>query len=615
MNFRVGKVRSIEAPRPILKRLFPFLAWGKRVGKDTFKADAMAGLTGAVIVLPQAVAFATIAGLPPEYGLYSAMIPAIIAALFGSSWHLVSGPTTAISIVVFSAVSPLAEPASGAYIALVLTLTFMVGAIQLLMGLARLGVLVNFISHTVVIGFTAGAAMLIAATQVKNFLGVDIPQGSHFHEIILSALRQLDAIQPFVLLIGAITLISGIASRRFFPKFPHMIVAMVTGSVFAYVANAIAGADSTGLKTIGALPATLPPLSTPDFSMTTFKQLAPSALAIAILGLTEAVSIARAIAVRSHQRIDGNQEFLGQGLSNLFGSFFSSYASSGSFNRSGLNYEAGARSPVASILASLALAVILLLVAPLAAYLPIAAMAGILFLVAWGLIDFKHIKIILRTSRSESAVLVTTFLATLFLNLEFAIYVGVMLSLALYLKRTSQPRILARVPDPDSDRRKWITDRRRPECPQLKTIRIDGSAFFGAVNHIQHALQVIDEHHPERKHVLIIGKGINFADIAGVEMFAQEAQRRRAIGGGLYFCNLKDQIEKMFDRSGHIRTIGVHNIFHSKSEAIRTIYDRLDRSICASCDKRIFLECGPAPARHDQTGADRTPQTPTGTET
>jgi SulP family sulfate permease len=561
--------------------------------RDNLRSDALAGLTGAVIVLPQGVAFATIAGLPPEYGLYSAMIPAIIAALFGSSWHLVSGPTTAISIVVFSVISPLAEPGGAQYISLVLTLTLIVGVIQLVMGLARLGVLVNFISHTVVIGFTAGAAILIAASQLKNFLGISIAPGSSFYEIIHAAIRQAGAIQPWVLATGMVTLASGMLARKFLPRFPYMIVAMITGSVFAVLLDLLYG--DTGVRTVGALPGSLPPLSLPDFSAATVKQLVPSALAIAILGLTEAVSIARAIAIRSHQRIDGNQEFIGQGLSNVVGSFFSSYASSGSFNRSGLNYDAGARTPLASIFASLALAVILLLVAPLAAYLPIAAMAGILFLVAWGLIDFKHIKIILRTSRSESAVLLTTFLATLFLDLEFAIYVGVMLSLVLYLKRTSQPRIVSRVPDPRRDKRKFVTDHDLPECPQLKITRIDGSIFFGAVNHVQHALQRVDELHPEQKHVLLIAKGINFVDIAGIEMLTHEAQRRRAIGGGLYFYEMKDQVEAMLKRTGYMAAVGVENIFHSKTEAIRTIFARLDRSICARCDKRIFLECRAVP--------------------
>lgn len=575
--------------------LFPFLQWRRLLTRANVRDDFLAGLTGAIIVLPQGVAFATIAGLPPEYGLYSAMVPAIIAALFGSSWHLVSGPTTAISIVVFSAISPLAEPGSAHYIALVLSLTLMVGIIQLIMGLARLGVLVNFISHTVVIGFTAGAAILIAASQLKSFLGIAIPQGSSFYEVMHTAATHLQDIQPWVFAVGMITLGSGLLARKFLPRFPYMIVAMICGSIAAFILNAWLGQDATAVRTVGALPRSLPPLSLPDASLATIKQLAPSALAIAILALTEAVSIGRAIAIRSHQRINGNQEFIGQGLSNMAGSFFSGYASSGSFNRSGLNYDAGAKTPVASILASIFLAIILLLVAPLAAYLPIASMAGILFLVAWGLIDFKHIKIILQTSRAETAVLVTTFLSTLFLDLEFAIYVGVILSLVLYLKRTSQPRILTRVPDPTQEKQKFVTNPQLPECPQLKIIRIDGSAFFGAVEHIQQTLQDIDAREPQRRHVLVIAKGINFVDIAGLEMFVQEARRRRSLGGGLYFYELKDQVRQMLQRSGYMPVVGVENIFHSKKEAIANIFQKLDPEICRHCDKRIFRECSTAP--------------------
>lgn len=584
-------------PNSLWITLFPFLLWRNTLTLSNLKDDFFAGLSGAIIVLPQGVAFATIAGLPPEYGLYSAMVPAIIAALFGSSWHLVSGPTTAISIVVFSTISPLAEPSSTHFISLVLTLTFMVGLIQLAMGIARLGVFVNFISHTAIIGFTAGAAILIAASQIKNFLGIEIAQGSSFYETLYTTLHEFDATQPWVMAIGLVTLASGIIARKFTPKLPYMIVAMLTGSMIAFVFNQVFGADQTSIHTVGALPATLPPLSMPDFSAETLKQLAPSALAIAILGLTEAVSISRAIAIRSQQRIVGNQEFIGQGLSNIIGSFFSSYASSGSFNRSGLNYAAGAKTPIASIMASFFLATILLLVAPLAAYLPVAAMAGILFLVAYGLIDFKHIKIILKTSRSETAVLVTTFLSTLFLDLEFAIYVGVMLSLVLYLKRTSQPRILSRTPNPAHASREFITNHDLPECPQLKIVRIDGSVFFGAVNHIQQSLQNIDQLNPRQKHVLIIAKGINFIDIAGMELFLQETVRRRTMGGGVYFYEMKDQVHAMLVRSGYIATIGEENIFHSKREAIRTIFSKLDRSICETCTARIFTECENLPRK------------------
>lgn len=574
-----------------LYKIFAFLRWWPNVDRGTLRADLMAGLTGAIIVLPQGVAFATIAGLPPEYGLYTAMVPAIVAALFGSSWHLVSGPTTAISIVVFGTISPLAEPGTAQYIAYVLTLTFLVGLIQLAMGLARMGTLVNFISHTVVIGFTAGAAILIISSQIKNFFGINIPRGSSFYETIHAFVHQFGDINPYVMAVGLITLASGLVMKKYYPKSPYLIVAMVAGGVAALLLDGVFGPAATQIRTVGALPASLPPLSLPTFSLDVWKQLAPSAFAVTMLALTEAVSISRAIAVRSEQRIDGNQEFVGQGLSNMFGSFFSAYASSGSFNRSGLNYEAGARTPLAAVFASCALALILLLVAPLAAYLPVAAMAAILFLVGWGLIDFHHIKAIVRISRSESVILATTFLATLFLELEFAIYVGVILSLMLYLNRTSRPRITALVPDVRDADRRFVKLKEGTECPQLKIVRIDGSLFFGAVNHVQQALQEVDEINPQHAHLLVMADGINFIDVAGAEMLVQEARRRRNLGGALYLCGVKEQVCDWLRRGGYVAEIGADNVFDSKSQAIAAIYGRLNADTCARCDKRIFAEC------------------------
>ncbi|MGE0081233.1 MAG: SulP family inorganic anion transporter [Thiohalomonadaceae bacterium] len=573
-------------------QLFPFLRWWHRVDRQSLRDDALAGLTGALIVLPQGVAFATIAGLPPEYGLYAAMVPAIVAALWGSSWHLVSGPTTAISIVVFASLSPLAEPGSAEYIRYALTLALLVGAIQIGMAIARMGTLVNFISHSVVIGFTAGAAILIAASQVKNFFALNIPRGTEFYEIVHQLVVQIGDANPYVTAVGIITLVTGIIARKYARKV-YMIVAMLAGSLAAFALNALfGGAGVTGISTVGALPTHLPPLSLPDLSLGTLQKLAPSALAVALLAITEAVSISRSIASRSQQRIDGNQEFMGQGLSNFVGAFFSAYPSSGSFNRSGVNYEAGAKTPLASVFAAAALALIVLLVAPLAAYLPVAAMAGILFLVAWGLIDFHHIHVITKASRSETAVLATTFLATLFIELEFAIFAGVMLSLILYLKRTSNPRILSRVPDPQAPRRQFTTDPALPECPQFKIIRIEGSLFFGAVNNVETAMQRVDELDPGKKHLLVVAKAINFVDIAGAEMLAKEAQRRRKLGGGLYLYEVKDTVCEMLHRGGFIDAIGDENIFRSKTKALATIVEqRLDHAICRHCDRRIFKEC------------------------
>ena len=578
-----------------LTSLFPFLLWWPRVNATTLRADGMAGLTGAIVVLPQGVAFAVIAGMPPEYGLYAAMVPAIIAALWGSSWHLVSGPTTAASIVLFSGLSALAEPATPEYVTLAITLTFMVGVTQLVMGVVRMGTLVNFISHSVVIGFTAGAALLIALNQLKNFFGVEIARGLMFHEVFISFYNQLGDINPYITGVAVVTLVTGILVKRYLPRIPYMIVAMVVGSLVSVVLNLLYGQEHTGIETVGALPAQLPPLSAPDLSLATIKELAPLTVAATLFALTEAVSIARSLAARSGQHLDGNQEFKGQGLSNVVGSFFSAYVATGSFNRSGVNYEAGARTPLAAVFAGLALIVIMLLVAPYAAYLPNAAMAGILVLVAWGLVDFHHIAQIIRTSRSETAVLGVVFFSTLFLDLEFAILLGVLLSLVVYLSRTSRPAVRVRVPDPDKPRREFTTNPELPECPQFKMVRIDGSLFFGAVPYVAERLRDFEQRQPLQKHLLVIAKGINFLDVAGAEFIAAEAKKRRAQGGRLYLYEVKEAVCEALRRGGFVETIGEENIFESKTVAIKTIFDQHDRDICSRCDKRIFQECQALP--------------------
>lgn len=575
----------------LLKAFTPFRTWLPMVNRNTAKEDAMAGLTGALIVLPQGVAFATIAGLPPEYGLYAAMIPAIIAALFGSSWHLVSGPTTAISIALYASIHNLAEPGSAEYIRFALTLTFLVGLYQLIFGLARMGTLVNFISHTVVIGFTAGAALLIAASQLKNFFGIPIPRGTPFFQIIEQFLEHITSINPAVAAIGAVTLISGLLAKKYLRKVPHMIVAMVIGSLVAALLNTLLGGEaSTGIKTVGALPAGLPPFSLPDFSPKVIHETAMPALVITMLALTEAVSISRAIATRSEQRIDGNQEFVGQGLSNLIGSFFSAYASSGSFNRSGVNYEAGARTPLATVFASVFLVIILLLVAPLAAYLPTAAMAGILFLVAWGLIDFHHIASIWKTSKPEALILWVTLIGTL-VNLEKGIFLGVLLSLIMYLYRSSRPEVEPVVPEGEPGFQYFENAKGRPECPQVRFVRIHGSLYFGAVDHIQRALQQIDEDNPLQKTVVIAAPAVNFVDVAGAEMLAQEARRRRRLGGGLYFWRIKDSVHKFLGQGEYLKNIGEGGFFPMKSNVSGAIYWTLDPNVCRTCKTRIFHEC------------------------
>ncbi len=571
--------------------IFPFLNWTGKINRHSIRADLIAGITGAVIVLPQGVAFAIIAGLPPQYGLYTAMVTPIIAALFGSSFHLISGPTTAISIVVFSSISQHATPGSPEFINLALTLTFLAGVYQFAFGLARMGALVNFVSHTVVIGFTAGAAILIVTSQMKNVLDISFAKGSTFLHSWIMILTHISDTNIFAFAVAATTLITAISIKYFAPKFPNLLVALIIGALTAW----LLGAEENSIRLIGKIPSQLPPLSVPDFSLDKIRMLAPQAFAVALLGLIEAVSISRSIASKSHQRIDGNQEFIGQGLSNIVGSFFSSYAGSGSFTRSGINYSSGAKTPLSAIFAAIFLMLIVLLIAPLTAYLPVAAMGGAILIVAWNLIDIKQIRHIITSSNTETAILLTTFFATLFLELEFAIYMGVLLSLVLFLARTSTPEIVTLAPDYDTryDRHILSDTSAKPlkECPHLKIIRIDMSVYFGSLNHIQKRLNEISEKEGIH-HILIMGSGINFIDLSGMEMLHEEAERLDEEGGGLYFEGIKPAVYQSIGKAHLVCEIGNNHFFDVKKDAIRTLH-RLLRAQrrCEGCTARVFTEC------------------------
>lgn len=574
----------------------PFLLWWPKVSRKTLRADLIAGVTGSVVALPQGVAFATIAGMPPEYGLYTGMIPAIIAALFGSSWLLVSGPTTAASIVLFSSLSLQAAPGSPEYVQLALALTLMVGLIQFGLGLVRFGSLVNFISHSVIVGFTAGAAILIIVSQLKHFFGLAYPRAIHFQDSIYNFTLHIKELNPYTTAVGLLTIVAGILVKRYRPSWPYMIVSMLVGSVAASIIISLVGKETAAtIATVGALPATLPPLALPQLTMSNIKILAPTALAMTLFALTEAISIARSLADKTGQNLDGNQEFIGQGLSNIIGPFFSGYVATGSFNRSGMNYEAGAKTPLAAVFAGGLLILAVLFIAPLAVYLPNSAMAAILFLVAWKLIDPHHIIKIVKTSSTETVILGSTFLATLFLELQFAILLGIMLSLAIYLNRTSHPKTMVRVPDPRQESRAFITDPMLPECWQLKIVRIDGSLYFGAVNHVRTSLQELVQAKPDQNHLLLVGSSINFIDMAGAEFLIQLAKEREEAGGQLYFYDMKEGICSHFKFLEYLLDIGTDNIFLSKKEAISEIFKRLDKSICAQCTARIFLECATIP--------------------
>jgi sulfate permease, SulP family len=407
----------------------PVMRWrGEWRQPGALRADMLAGLTGAVVVVPQGVAFATLAGLPPQYGLYAALLPCIVAALFGSSRLMVTGPANAISLTTMALLAPLAAVGSPQYISLALTLAFLVGFMQLLLGLARVGRWIDQVPHSVVVGFTAGAAVLIVVSQLGIALGLTLPRGTSVWDTVRAAAANAQHINPAALLAAAITVALAIIAKPISRWVPAMLVAVVGGAVAAWLI-ARAMPQWPALASVPPLPGALPTLSAPDLRLDTVRSLFGATLVMTLLALTEASAIARAMARRRGDALDGNQEFIGQGLANIAGAFVSAMPTSGSFNRSGVNAEAGARTPLAAVFAAVFLLLILVFVAPLAKWLPLAVIAGLLFVVAWGLFDVAEMRRLWRDKPVERAGLLVTLIATVTLSLEWAILLGLTASL------------------------------------------------------------------------------------------------------------------------------------------------------------------------------------------
>ena len=573
----------------MLHKIFPFLVW-LPLAKRSLKDDLIAGLTGTIIVIPQAVAFAMIAGMPPVYGFYIAMIAPIIAALWGSSYHLISGPTTTSSIVVFAIITKFYHPENEleSYIAMTILLSFMAGIIKLLMGLLKMGKLVDFVSNSVIIGFTAGAGILIAFKQLKHVFGIKVPQGSGVYDIVTYIFNHFSETIWYSLVVGVFTLLVAVIIKKYVKKIArfNMLIAMILGTLLAIAL----GGESNGIETIGYIPNHLPPFKPPVFSWDWMQKLFPGAIILALLGLIEAVSISRAIALNSHQRLDNNQEFIGQGLSNIIPSFFSCYASSGSFTRSGVNYQSGAKTPISAIIAAVGLMLVLLFGAKYASYLPKSAMGGIILLVGYNLIDIEHVKLIIKSSKKELLVLTVTFIGTLFLEFEYALLAGIFTSLFFYLEKTSKPNIAVLGLNDMGHFINSIRDANLKICPQLKIIRIDGSIYFGAVEIISNYFSNLYEK-GDSKNILIVANGINFIDLAGAEWLTHEVEKWQKRGGGIYFAGLKLVSQDILLKTGLAEKIGMDNFYKDKNSAIKDIFTKLDKDICFECEVKAYDEC------------------------
>ncbi len=566
----------------------PFIPWLRRYNRHYFKVDLFAGLTVAVVALPQSMAYAMIAGLPVQYGLYASIIPTIIGCLWGSSAQLITGPTTTASLVVFSALSAITVPGSPMYIELAFLLAAMAGLIRLALGAARMGVLLNFVSHSVLLGFTAGAAVLIAFKQLPGLLGIEMARDSNFLRSMINLFIHFHTLHPLTFMLGLITIAIILITRRYHPHWPGTLIAMIVVGVLV----AVFKLDHHHVRVVGAIPAGLPPIHLPDWQVLGHVgQLAPAALAIAILGLMEAISIAQTIADQTRQRLNINREFIGQGLANLSAAVFSGYPCSGSFTRSAVNFRSGAKTPMSGIVSGITVALAVVLAGPLAAKLPQSALAGVLIVVAYQLIRVDDIRRALRATRSDATVMIVTFIVTVFLNISFSIYVGVLLSIGLHLAKTSHPRIYSVMPNLKIGKLRSYPQG-SATCAQLDIIQIEGSIFFGAAAFVLDDFQRRMRHHPEVPHLLVRMHHVNTIDASGIHILETILSDIRERGGGIYFCGVNHRVFNVFSNSGLLKDLGHGHIFKSTNKAIRKIMQESFCPVtCASCDEIIFQEC------------------------
>ena len=610
-------------PTPLLARWLG--NWTPEVDRKTLRADAIAGLLGALLVLPQAIAFAALAGLPTAMGLAAAVLPCAVAALAGSSRHVLSGPTNATSLALGAMLVPLAAGDASLIVPLALALTLVVGLMQVALALARLGALANFISPSVMLGFTTGAAGLIAWYALAGLMGAAGRASP------LQALAALTAGTAWPsLAVGGLTLAVAIAGRRWWRGGPYLLLALVVGMLACWGVTQF-GAAWGGPWAAGAPPLRLgsPPSAWPQWRWpltdaarlsALWPQLVSAALALTIIALGQAMAIAKALAARTGQHIDANRECFGQGLANLAASASSGLVVCGSLNRSLPNLEAGARTPLAGVAAALWLVALVALAGPLLAWIPFAGVAALLLVVAWALVDQPAWHRAWRLDRSEFGVALVTALATLALRLEVAVLAGVMLSLVVYLYRMARPALRSMGFDSQSPGRSFVVldevaglalplptlpglpalpATPLPECPQLKLLRMEGSVWFGAVPHVADHLRGLRQRAAAssqgQRHLLVMCKSMNSIDLAAADLWDDELLRRRELGGDLYFHRPRPQVLAFWRRTGFLQRLGPGQVFPDKQHAIASIVPRLDAAVCAGCRVRLFDECANRP--------------------
>lgn len=559
--------------------------------KENIRADFIASLTVAIVLLPQAIAYALIAELPASTGLYAAIVAALIGGLWGSSFHLHTGPTNTTALLVLSGLLAVANPGEPEYLIAAGVMAFWAGIIRLVMGVARLGVLVNFVSDSVVIGFTAGAGILIVTQQLRHLIRVSFESSPGFYTTLSNVIRNIPDTHWISLEIGGSVIIALLLLRRFLPKLPAPLLVMIVASAVVW----LFGLDQEGVSVLGEIPRGLPPFRMlPLFDLDLLSEMMPGIIAVALIGLIEAASISRAIASRSGQYLNSDQEFIGQGLANVATGFFSGFPVAGSLTRSAVNYEAGSRSQLSAVMSASWTLMAMLLLAPAAAFIPRPALAGVIVVTGSRMININGIRQIFNSSRGDTVVMFITFVSTLLMPLEYAVLTGILVSFAHFIATTSTPTISELLPEDDFE--SLSPQPEKQGCPQLSVLSIMGSLYFGAAPYVEDAIRNHQATYPEKKFLLLRFNRVNHMDISGIHMLETVVKLYRDAGGDVFLTGVRDTIQERLDLSGVGNFIGPDHILNDVNPITHIFSNYLQPAICVyQCPFKVWKECQSLP--------------------
>jgi SulP family sulfate permease len=544
-----------------------------QISGESFRCDLAAGITVSLVAIPQSLAYAQLAGVPAYYGLYAALVPSVVGALFGSSRQLSTGPVAMTSLLTAASVAPLAAHGSEIFYSYVILLALLSGVFQIAFGALRVGVLLNFLSHPVLMGFINAAALIIGLSQLPTLLGIPSRQSEHFLLDIWQVITNIDTMHEWSLGFGVSAIVLLLAFKKFAPRLPGVLTVV---ALLTWVSYAIGFGDMGG-RVVGAIPQGLPSLSVPPLDGHAAMDLLPAAFVIALISFMEAMSSAKVIAIKTRQPWDENKELIGQGLAKVAAAFFHSMPVSGSFSRSALNLASDARTSLSSVISAVFVLLTLLFFTPLLYHLPKPVLAAIIMMAVINLINPRTVVNAWRANRDDGIAAVITFVATLAFapNIQNGIVTGILLSLSLLLYRMMRPRVALLGVDGEARFRDAARHQLPAAHPKLGAVRFDGALRFINVSYFEDALLQLERENQQLSHILVKANGINELDASGVEMVSNLVRRFRSSGITLVFSGLKKQVYDVMERTGLLREIGEGNVFATDKDAWEALCEQL----------------------------------------